>query len=331
MASIAVAWCALAVPGWGTPLGQRAAGTFSACLATDPGIDSTLDGLALVGLRQAGQLGIRTQVERAPTPGADVAAIRACLRRGARLTIGVGTQMANAVDAVATAHPERRFAVVDVDTTSLPHRPHNVTGIVFESEQAGYLVGYAAGLWARQDAAHGHRSVGAVGSIEVPPVDRYIAGFRSGARAADPGVTVLVEYGQDTTDPAKCRRSALDEIADGAGVLFEAAGACGEGVLQAAAAKRIPVIATDRPVPAASHWVLTVALKRVDVAVRASVLAAQLGRLRGGKNLRFGVAQDGVGYGAWGPLVSAGIREAVAAQLELLKARKVKGIPTTLG
>jgi basic membrane protein A len=144
-------------------------------------------------------------------------------------------------------------------------------------------------------------------------------------------VTVLVEYGQDTTDPAKCRRSALDEIADGAGVLFEAAGACGEGVLQAAAAKRIPVIATDRTVPAASHWVLTVALKRVDVAVRASVLAAQLGRLRGGKNLRFGVAQDGVGYGAWGPFVSARIREAVAAQLELLKARKVKTIPTTLG
>ena len=102
-----------------------------------------------------------------------------------------------------------------------------MTGIVFRAEQAGYLVGYAAGLWAKLHPVDGRSVVGSVGSLSIPPVDSYLAGFRFGARRADPDVTVLNDYTQDALDQAKCRRSAREEIAKGASVIFEVAGPCG--------------------------------------------------------------------------------------------------------
>ena len=40
-----------------------------------------------------------------------------------------------------------------------------------------------------------------VGGIPVPPVDRFIAGFRAGARKADPHITLLNAYSYDFLDP----------------------------------------------------------------------------------------------------------------------------------
>jgi hypothetical protein len=39
---------------------------------------------------------------------------------------------------------------------------------------------------------------------------------------------------------------------------------------------------------------------------------------------------NGVGYGKWSAKVSAAIKTAVAKQFTLLKAGKIKGIPTTV-
>jgi basic membrane lipoprotein Med (substrate-binding protein (PBP1-ABC) superfamily) len=75
---------------------------------------------------------------------------------------------------------------------------------------------------------------------------------------------------------------------------------------------------------------MTSALKKVDVAVHSSIVAAKGGKLKGGANVVFGASVNGVGYGKWSPKVPASIKSAVAAQFALLKAGKVKGIPATV-
>ena len=69
--------------------------------------------------------------------------------------------------------------------------------------------------------------------MKEPPVDRFIAGYQAGAKAALPGVKVLNGYSHDWEDVARCKELALNQIADGAGVVFQVAGGCGLGALDA--------------------------------------------------------------------------------------------------
>lgn len=307
----------------------RAPGSrFVVCLALDNG--SALDRLAVAGLEEARGAGVTGYIRRATPSVSETVPLRSCLRTGAALTIGVGLLMENALDAVATAHPERRFAIVNAGVASLAHRPGNVTGIVFRAEQAGYLVGYAAGLWAKAHPVHGRSVVGSVGSLSIPPVDSYLAGFQFGARRAYPQVTVVNEYTQNGLDPAKCRQRARDELAKGASVVFEVAGPCGQGVFTATRAQGMLAIGSEAAPSPGGPWLMTSAVKRADTAVLAAIAAASAGTLRGGSDVVLGMRDGGLGYGSWSPRVPASIRAAVAGQAALLRAGGIRGIPSTL-
>jgi basic membrane protein A and related proteins len=300
---------------------------FSACLVTDIGglNDKSFNHLAYVGLLRAGKTGVKTRVIQSHSPADYIPNFKACVQSGAGVTIGVGFLMTDSLDAIATAYPNNKFAIVDVDVTTMKHKPKNVEGLLFREQQAGYLVGYAAGLWAKQQ---GGKAVGSVGGLKIPPVDRYIAGFQFGAKKADPGITTLNDYSQDFVAQAKCKEKALNQIAQGSVVEFQVAGQCGLGVLDAAHEKNIFGIGVDADQGYLGPWVMTSALKRVDVAVYNAIKAAQGGTLKGGTNKEFGADIGGVGYGKWSSKVPASIQSAVAAQYKLLKAGKIKGIPT---
>jgi len=302
---------------------------FSACLVTNAaGLDDrSFNHLAYVGLLRAEGAGVRGRLVRSGRAGDYVANLRSCARAGAGLTIGVGYAMADAVDAVATAFPKRRFAIVDVDAATLTHRPANVEGLLFREQQAGYLVGYAAGLWAK--LRHG-KAIGSVGGIKIPPVDGYLAGYRYGATKADPGLKVLNAYSQDVVAERPCAEQALKQIAQGSVVEFQVAGRCGLGVLGAARQKGVFGIGVDADQSYLGPWVMTSALTRADVAVEDAIAKARAGRLRGGANLEYGAGVGGIGYGRWSPRVPAAIRAAVARQFELLKAGRIPDIPTTV-
>jgi basic membrane protein A and related proteins len=201
---------------------------------------------------------------------------------------------------------------------------------VFRAEEAGYLAGYAAGLWAKGHPRDGHHLVGSVGSISIPPVDSYLAGFAYGARRADPRVTVVNQYAQNTLDPAKCRQRANAEIAKGASVLFAVAGPCSQGVFAAARANHVLAIGSDAEPAPVGPWLLTSAVKRADVAVLATIAAARAGTLRGGANLILGVRAGAVGVGGWSTRVPLAIQTAVAAQARLVSEGRLRNIPSTL-
>jgi len=305
----------------------------SACLVTDIGglNDKSFNHLAYVGLQKSQkQLGVNGRVIQSKSPADYIPNLQACVRQGAKVTIGVGFLMTDAMDAVASRFPSSKFAIVDVDVTGLKHKPKNVQGLLFKEQEAGYLVGYAAGLWTKLHPIDGQQVIGSVGGIKIPPVDRYIAGYQFGAKKADPGIKVLNDYSQDFVAQAKCKEKALNMIANAAGVVFQVAGQCGLGALDAAKEKKVLGIGVDADQGYLGAHVMTSALKRVDVAVSSAIIAANKGGLKTGINAIFDAKKGGVGVGKWSGKVPVSIRNAVAAQQRLLAQGKVKGIPQTV-
>jgi len=327
VATVLLASVFAAVRGSSASAAHKAA--FSACLVTDTGglNDKSFNHLAFVGLQTAEKAGIKGRVIQSKSASDYIPNLQACVRSGAGITIGVGFLMSDQMDAVASAFPKNKFAIIDVDVTSMKHKPKNVEGLLFKEQEAGYLVGYAAGLWAKSQGA---KAIGSVGGVKIPPVDRYIAGYQFGAKKADPGLKTLNDYSQDFNNQAKCKEKALNQIAQGSVVEFQVAGSCGLGALDAARSKSIFGIGVDADQFYLGSHILTSALKKVDVAVASAIKSTKQGELQGGKNVVFDAKVNGVGYGKWSPKTPASIKSAVAAQFKLLKAGKIKGIPATV-
>jgi len=302
---------------------------FSACLVTDIGglNDKSFNHLAYVGLLQAEKTGVKGRVIQSKSSADYIPNLQACVKNGAGITIGVGFLMQDAMDAVATSFPNNKFAIVDVDISGLKHKPKNVQGLLFKEQEAGYLVGYAAGLWAK---ANGGQAVGSVGGIKIPPVDRYIAGFQYGAKKADPGIKTLNDYSQDFVAQPKCKEKALGQIAAGSVVEFQVAGQCGLGVLDAAHEKNIFGIGVDADQGYLGTYVLTSALKRVDTAVYDSIKDAVNGKFQGGRDTVYGLTQDGVGIGKFSRFAPKGIEEKVQQVKADIVSGKITNIPTVV-
>jgi basic membrane protein A and related proteins len=210
------------------------------------------------------------------------------------LVIGVGFLMADAVDTVAKKFPNTKFAIIDVDATTLKGKPTNVEGLLFKEQQSGYLAGYLAGLYAKDNNI---TTISSVGGQKIPPVDHYIAGYQAGAKAADPSIKTLNAYSQDFVDQAKCKEIALSQIARGSGVVFQVAGQCGLGALDAAKEKGKQGIGVDADQAYLGSHILTSAIKKVDVAVIDTVKQVQADKFTGGVNTTFEVANGGAGIG----------------------------------
>ena len=139
--------------------------------------------------------------------------------------------------------------------------------MIFAEQEAGYLVGYLAGLEIKQQG--GKQVISAVGANNVPAIVRYISGYIQGAKKANPGITVLANYANDPTfnDQAKCHETALGQIQKGSQVVFQVAGGCGLGALAAAKENKIWGIGVDADQRYLGPYMMTSALKRVNIAV----------------------------------------------------------------
>ena len=278
--------------------GEPNAGTLRVGLVTDIGQlnDQGFNQLAYTGLKRAERrLGIRGRVFQSRSAADYVPNMSRMAREGYDLVVGVGFAQGEAVDSAATRYGKTRFAIVDVDHGTLKHRPRNVVGLVFREQQVGYLAGYLAGLMEKRRP--GPDAVGSVGGFKEPPVDRFIAGFQAGARRAAPGIRVLNGYSKDWDDQARCKELALSQIAAGAGVLFQVAGGCGLGALDAARERGVGGIGVDADQSFLGGHILTSAMKKVDRAVVLTIQSIENGSWRGGRNAVFGLAEGGVGLG----------------------------------
>jgi basic membrane protein A and related proteins len=271
-------------------------------LVTDIGglNDRSFNQLANEGLTRAkSELGVETRVLTSKSNADYVPNLSTLAQQKYDMVIGVGFLMADAVDTVATKFPDTKFAVIDVDQSTMKHKPTNVQGLLFAEQQSGYLAGYLAGLYTKDQG--GKQVIGSVGGQKIPPVDHYIAGYQAGAKAANSGIKTLNGYSQDFVDQAKCKELALNQIAEGAQVVFQVAGQCGLGVLDAAKEKSVQGIGVDADQGYIGPQVFTSALKKVDVAVFNAIKGAQDDKYTGGQDILNTVKSGGIGYGKLNP------------------------------
>jgi basic membrane protein A len=104
-------------------------------------------------------------------------------------------------------------------------------------------------------------------------------------------------YSDDFVDQAKCKEIALDQISKGSDVVFQVAGGCGLGALDAAKQEGVWGIGVDADQSFLGPHILTSAVKRVNVAVFKTIQSVQDGSFTGGGVTTFGLAEDGVGLG----------------------------------
>src|SRR6266511_2100661 len=293
-------------------------------LVTDIGglNDRGFNHLSFVGLQRAeSELGVEQRVYQAKSTQEYVPNLSTFARQGYDLTIGVGFTEATAIDTAATNFPKSNFAIVDVDQTEEPHKPPNLLGLLFREQETGYLVGL------EEKRRSGPDVIGSVGGQKQPPVDRFIAGYQAGAKAADPGIRVLNGYSEDFADQAKCKQVALNQIEQGAGVIFQVAGGCGLGALDAAKEKGVWGIGVDADQSFLGSHILTSAVKRVDTAVFLAIKSVVDGKFKGG-NMVFGLKDNGVGIGK----ISSRVPKSEVAAVNKVRADiisgKIKNIPT---
>jgi basic membrane protein A len=309
--------------------GGEQAEAIKAGVVTDIGglNDRSFNALANKGRKDAeSQLGVETRVLISDSNTDYVPNLTTLAQQQFDLIVPVGFLMADATNTVANQLPDSKFAIVDFSAAGLKDKPKNVEGLLFKEQEAGYLAGYLAGLWAKDNNA---KVVSTVGGQKIPPVDHYIAGFQAGAKKASPGIETLNAYSQDFVDQAKCKEIALDQIDRGSKVVFQVAGGCGLGALDAAKEAGIQGIGVDADQAYLGDHILTSALKKVDVAVFDAIKRAQDGTFKGGTDVIHTVENGGVGLGKIGPAGTKYADQLKEIQ-EQIAAGEIPNIPDTV-
>ena len=289
--------------------------------------DNGFNELAFKGLKEAqAELDVEGRVIESASAADYIPNMTSLARQDYDLVIGVGFAQGDAIGKVAQKFPETKFAIIDVDQAFIPGTPANVEGLLFREEEVGYLVGYLAGLEEKRRA--GADVISAVGGMKEPPVDRFIAGYFAGARKANPTVKTILDYSQDWDDQAKCKELALNQIAAGSGVVFQVAGGCGLGALNAAGERDRWGIGVDADQSSLGAHILTSAKKGVDAAVFLTIQAIRDGKWQGGANATFGLKEDGVSLGKVSPEVPQADLDAVEEIKQQIASGEIAEIPT---
>ena len=214
-------------------------------------------------------------------------ALRSLAEAGANPIIMTGFAFGDVLNTVSQEFPDTKFGIVDM----VVDQP-NVKSVVFNEHEGSYLVGMMAALASKTN------TVGFIGGMDIPLIRKFGCGYAQGVKAVNPDATVVLNMTGTTpaawNDPVKGAELAKAQKAQGADVIYAAAGGTGVGVLQTAADEGILSIGVDSNQNYLHPGkVLTSMTKRVDNAVYEA--------FKEGENLTpgiivMGVANDGVGY-----------------------------------
>ncbi len=228
---------------------------------------------------------------------------------GDDLITAVGFLWGDATTASAAANPNQKYAIVDSvvntpeegSTTPAP----NVRSMVFAEQQGSFLVGAAAAC------ASPSGKLGFIGGVENDLIKKFEAGYVAGAKAVNPDATVEVKYITQPpdfsgfNDPTKGKAIAKSMYDSGIDVVYAAAGGSGKGLFEAVKETgkkpgEVYAIGVDSDQyqsvsPDLQPYILTSALKRVDVATYEAITDALNGKLTGEVKL-YDLKNNGVGY-----------------------------------
>jgi len=258
------------------------------------------------------------------------------------LVVTVGFLLGVDTATAAKANPATKFAIVDYSYpdcfgTAVEGKDcgsasamDNVLGLTFQTDQAGFLAGYAAAGSTKTG------KVGTFGGINIPPVTIFMKGFQAGVEYynAQKGTTVQV-LGWDnakndglftgnfnSTDDGK--KFATNLVQEGADVIMPVAGSVGLGsAAYCQQSKKCWIVGVDTDwtvsSPEYADVILTSVKKNIDVAVFAAIKSVQDGSFKGG------VYVSTLENGGVGLADVTGASDALKAELEQVKADIISG------
>ncbi|GMQ77585.1 MAG: hypothetical protein BMS9Abin02_0073 [Anaerolineae bacterium] len=222
---------------------------------------------------------------------------------GCGLILTVGFLMGDVTAAAARANPDVQFAIVDVAyfpgfgcdeslSDCYEEDLSNVTSLMFEEDEVGYLAGVLAGCMSETGV------IGSVSGMEIPPVVKFVVGYQTGAKSQNPDIETLNVYIPDFNDPSTGKQAGQAMLDDGADIIFGVGGNTGNGGVLAAAEAGLWGIGVDVDqyftYPDVAPSLLTSAAKNMDVAAYDAVTAYADGELEAGVALGT-VANGGIG------------------------------------
>lgn len=247
--------------------------------------DKSFNDSANAGLEKAkSELGVEIRTVDSKTEKDYETNLSTLAEQGFDLVIAVGITQQNALTTVAPKFENTKFAIVDANLEG-----KNVRSLLFSEEEGSYLAGYAAGLATKTG------KIGFVGGKKIPLIEKFEAGYKAGALAANPKVVVLPsKYTESWDDTALGKESAKTLYADGADIVYHAAGRCGVGVINAAKeANKLAIGVDSDQDDVAPGNVLTSMIKRVDAAVFSTIKDVKEGKFSAG-SMVYNLKSDGV-------------------------------------
>jgi len=241
----------------------------------------------------------------------------------ADLIWGVGFMLGDAMQKAGVDYPDNMFAIIDYayDPADVPN--NNLTGVVFAAEQCSFLVGFIAGKMTETGI------VGHINGIASPTMESFAVGYYAGVLTANPDAVILCQYSGSFGDAAAGKSIANQYYADGADIIYSAAGFTGSGAIEAAKEQDKWAIGVDMD----QNWiapnnVLTSALKRVDNAMFDLSKEVYDGTFKPGGTRVYDLSNNGVGYATTGNFIP----QDVITEVEAMKAKIISGefkVPAT--
>jgi basic membrane protein A and related proteins len=258
--------------------------------------DQSYNDLAYAGFQKALK---ETGLSGKPVESKDVVAQAAdILRRASNADFGLIIDLeyshGEPMMEVAKDYPDSKYVILN----QVRQAP-NIESVLFQEQDGSYLAGTLAALVASDTSIKGIGSkpiIGVIGGTKSAGIDKFIAGYIQGAKAANPKVEVKVAYSNNFGDPAIGQQMAKAMFEEGANVVYQVAGGTGLGVIQAAKESGHYAIGVDTDQDGLARGnVLTSMVKRTDVAVERVIKDYAKGNFAGGKTVTFGLKENGVG------------------------------------
>jgi len=278
--------------------------------------DKSFNDSAYSGLEEAQRAyGIEFETAGWENPMLNTNTLENWAKAGYDLIIGIGYGNAAPVSEVAAQYPNGHFAVIDVVAEG-----KNIWSATYREYEGDFVVGVLAGLVTQT------HMVGFIGGGVTPVVRRIELGFAQGVENVDPSIAFISDYVGEFDDPIRGRLLAETQFTLGVDVIYQVAGRCGLGAIQAASEFGKWVISTGGDhSDLAPNSVLTSRVKNVGKAVVDVIKTVVEDKFEGGVTKSYGFAEGGLTLATVRPSVFKIVTPAIRNIMQEIQAQVITG------